>query len=331
MSKLTTLPENESLDLLRRIRASNDAGLLPIPASYPDIDRDTSSKADIREPHHNGLKRKIEQLEQRSNSMNGLYGLLQHSSEHGANEVCGYIRRGMSPDDVPTFTGQLLVRSPSSNQTNRNISSPTSTPIEFQLFALHSNAYPALIPLDVSSIDLGLLGISPLTSFRHGDSIPGSRRNEKNYMLKHEQQPLLAPSSARDQENHVPPQPETSCHYIDARLKRIHIRAWTDVPIEDDFAARVISLYLKNDTPWWVYVNIKLFLEDLIYVGTRFCSPLLVNSLLAWACVSFRNELTVLCICLSDDSRSKHTLTLNLLHSLSLKSFYIKPLGFMMQ
>lgn len=263
--------------------------------------------------------------------MNGLYGLLQHSSEHGTNQLFGHIRRGMSPDDVPTFTGQLLVRSPSSNQTNRNILSPTSTPVEFQLVALHSNAYPALIPLDVSSIDLGLLGISPLTSFRYGDSIPGSRRNKRDPMPEYEKQPLLAPFSTIDQDNHVRPQPETSCHYIDARLNRIRIRAWTDVPIEDDFTARVISLYLKNDTPWWAYFDVDLFLEDLANSGTRFCSPLLVNSLLAFACVSIGREYLVSVFAFLMVFFSKHTHTLNLLHFLSLKSFYIKLLGFMMQ
>jgi hypothetical protein len=53
----------------------------------------------------------------------------------------------MSPDNVPAFTGELLSRR-----------CPLST--EFQLVTLHPNAYPALIPLDVASSDLGLIGLN---------------------------------------------------------------------------------------------------------------------------------------------------------------------------
>jgi hypothetical protein len=317
--------------MLRRIRANKDTNPLPIPAPYSQPNRNASSEVDIHEAHHDRLKRKVKELEQRSNSMNGLYGVLQHSSEHGANELCRHIRRGISPDDVPTLTGQLLSRSPSPNQTNRNILPPTSTSIEFQLIALHSNAYPPLNPLDVTSIDLGLLGISPLTSFHHGDSIRGSRRNKKDSMPEYEQQSLLAPCSVIDQEKHVHPQPDSSGHYIDGRLNHVHIRAWTDVPIQNDFAARVISLYLMNDAPWWVYFNIDLFLEDLANGGTRFCSSLLVNSLLSFACVSIGREYLVSVSTFLMVFFSKHTHTLNLPHSPLLKASYMKLCDFMMQ
>lgn len=293
LNKLITLPEDESLDMLRRLRESNNADPLPIPAAYLHTDSDASSKADIQEAQNKGLKRKIGQLTQRSDSINGFYGLLQHTSEHGANELFRHIRRGMSPDDVPAFTGQFLSRSPSPNQTNRNILPPTSTSIEFELIALHPNAYPALIPLDVASIDLGLLGTSP---FKPDSPL---RRSKRGFISEHDQQLLLAPSSAGNQGDlAIGTQRGLSSQYIDARLNHIHIRRWTDVAITDDLAARAISLYLVNDSPWLGCFDNDLFLEDLIHGETRFCSRLLVNAVLSWACVSLINQWSTSCNCL---------------------------------
>ncbi|PVH99956.1 hypothetical protein DM02DRAFT_563840, partial [Periconia macrospinosa] len=222
LNKLVTLPEDESFEMLRRLRETNDAGHLPIRAPYPHTDNDASR------------------------------------------------------------------RYPSPNQTNRNILPPTSTSAEFQLVAIHPNAYPALIPLDVASIDLGLLGISPFTTFLHGKPDSPLRRSEQDFISEHDQQLLSTPSSAGNRGDlAIGTQSGPSSQYIDARLNHIRIRRWTDVAITDDFAARAISLYLKEYSPWFGYFNIDLFLEDLACGETRFCSRLLVNAVLSWACVPY--------------------------------------------
>jgi hypothetical protein len=284
--KLINLPENDSLDLLRRIRAGNDARHSPTRSLHLQTDPDTS-EVNIHATHHNVLKRKNEQLEQRSRNMTSLYGLLQHASEHGANELFRYIRQGMSPDNVPTFTGELLSRrSPSPNQTNRNILPATGTSTEFQLVALHPNAYPALIPLDVASIDLRLLGISPFTTFHSKPDSP-SRRSKDDFVSEYGQQLLLTTSSAGNGGDlATSTERGLSSEYIDARLNHIHIRRWTDVAVTDDLAARAISLYLVNNTSWLTFFDLDLFLEDLAHGETQFCSRLLVNAVLSWACVS---------------------------------------------
>jgi hypothetical protein len=84
---------------------------------------------------------------------------------------------------------------------------------------------------------------------------------------------------------------ESSCNgqYIDIRLERVRIRQWTNVTIMDDIAAQAISLFLLNKTPGGVFFDIDLFLDDLVNGDTRFCSRLLVNSVLAQACVSLHN------------------------------------------
>jgi len=74
--------------------------------------------------------------------------------------------------------------------------------------------------------------------------------------------------------------------YCDERLHRLEISNWTSITINNDFAARVISLYLETDHPILGLFDADLFLDNLISGKLHFCSPLLVSALLCWACVS---------------------------------------------
>lgn len=71
----------------------------------------------------------------------------------------------------------------------------------------------------------------------------------------------------------------------DTRLSNLEIMHWTDVDIGSDLAARCISLYLETDHPLLGLFDPDLFVEQLISGQEQFCSPLLVNALLYWACV----------------------------------------------
>ncbi|CAI6341680.1 unnamed protein product [Periconia digitata] len=162
-NQLVTLPENESLNMLRRIRASHDPSRSPIRPPYPHPDHGASSEAGVGKAHHDQLKRKAEQLDQMSDNITNVYGLLQHASEHGANELFRHIRQGMSPKNVPAFTGELLTRrSPSPNQINRNILPPdsTATGLEYELTILHNLPYPVLEPVELPKIGLDHLAKS---------------------------------------------------------------------------------------------------------------------------------------------------------------------------
>ncbi|PVH95427.1 hypothetical protein DM02DRAFT_617915 [Periconia macrospinosa] len=286
-NQLVTMPENESLDMLRRIRAGNDTRYSSICSLHAQVTHDTSEAPKHGSPHK-VLKRKVERLEERSNSVTNLYGLLQHSSEHGANELFQHIRRSMSPDDVPIFTGQLLNRSPSLNQTNRAILSPTSSSVEFELVVLHSNAYPALIPLDVASTNLELLGVTPFRHLSRGQRYSYSMGDDTDPTFEHGHQSRLTQFPTLDWDTRFDSRSASSSNnYVDARLDHIHVRRWTDVAITDELAARALDLYLVNDTPWWAYFDIDLFLQDMVSGKVQFCTRLLVNSVLAWACQSY--------------------------------------------
>jgi hypothetical protein len=77
--------------------------------------------------------------------------------------------------------------------------------------------------------------------------------------------------------------------YIDL-LHQVDITLWTDLPIPNDVAIRVIALYLNNDFPVLPLFNADLFLQDFSQSRPYFCSRLLVSALLAWACVRTPNQ-----------------------------------------
>lgn len=89
--------------------------------------------------------------------------------------------------------------------------------------------------------------------------------------------------------SHLPAPPPTYC---DARLATLNMSMWTTVPIPNDLAAAAISLYLQTDHPLLGFFDADIFLEDLVEGRSRYCSPLLVSSLLFWALVSHLLRLT---------------------------------------
>lgn len=72
----------------------------------------------------------------------------------------------------------------------------------------------------------------------------------------------------------------------DRRLLQLNIGYWTHQPIDNELAARAISCYLTLSHPFFSFFEANLFLDDLVGNRLHYCSPFLVNSLMAYACVS---------------------------------------------
>lgn len=79
---------------------------------------------------------------------------------------------------------------------------------------------------------------------------------------------------------------ESQAPLCDERLHQLDISHWTNAPINNESAARAISLYLETDHPLLGFFEPNLFVSDLINHKHDYCSPMLVNSLLYWACVN---------------------------------------------
>jgi hypothetical protein len=225
-----------------------------------------------------GLKRKNDELERSHQDLERVLELLEGAPEDDALAVFRNLRRGASVTEVLQLadSGRLTTASLSVNRTARAFSVPTRSDLEFVLNVRHPNAFPGLLPLEVASIDLRLLSIGNKVA-------PLSQDPETNYSASTSsafQYPL---------DQSTAPHPMSTVHesrYIDGRLDRIPLEYWTSVPVSSTFAAQTISFYLVNEHPVLGIFDPELFVRDLIHCRRRFCTPLLVSSLLAWSCVS---------------------------------------------
>lgn len=62
-------------------------------------------------------------------------------------------------------------------------------------------------------------------------------------------------------------------------------KPWTKITDSDRLVSHLLSLYFTWDYPCYTWFDQDLFLADMIAGQSRFCSPLLVNAILAHACV----------------------------------------------
>lgn len=103
--------------------------------------------------------------------------------------------------------------------------------------------------------------------------------------------------------HHLPAPPPLYC---DARLAMLDMSVWTTVPIPNDLAAAAISLYLQTDHPLLGFFDADVFLDDLLEGRSRYCSTLLVSSLLFWALVSHLRRLVCRLADYHDSMRLSH-------------------------
>ncbi|KAE8155093.1 hypothetical protein BDV25DRAFT_37817 [Aspergillus avenaceus] len=68
---------------------------------------------------------------------------------------------------------------------------------------------------------------------------------------------------------------------------RVPAHPWTTVTDDDALVSHLVSLYFTWDYPFYAFVDRKAFVHHMVRgnVDSDFCSPFLVNALLANACV----------------------------------------------
>lgn len=73
---------------------------------------------------------------------------------------------------------------------------------------------------------------------------------------------------------------------VEPRLSNVDVTKWTTVISDNDLFKTLLSAYFIYEYPTYPAFQKDIFLQALVEGDTRYCSPLLVNSLLAEACVS---------------------------------------------
>ncbi|KAG5821456.1 hypothetical protein H9Q74_000255 [Fusarium xylarioides] len=153
--------------------------------------------------------------------------------------------------------------------------------IELDLNIRFSGVFPVLETLDIKDVDLGLLAVNKraLTSSNQQATAPLTPFTPIEFGRRSE-----TPTTS---ESFSTPSDTTGDTGVDPRLESLQIWQWTSVPIPESLAAQAISFYLVNEHPLLALFDADLFIRDFVAGGGRFCSQLLVSSLLAWACASY--------------------------------------------
>ncbi|KAI9163684.1 Conidial development protein fluffy [Paramyrothecium foliicola] len=237
--------------------------------------------------------------------------ILQRLRDAPEEEALSIIRRLKSTTDISAVlassSGAVSPTRPSELDTTRNTIPPTFSNIEFELTMLHGVAYPALAPLDVTSIDMddlvghssGSLGNLRLqissTSLLPSQTYPNSNDIiDPALLIPGEPAPLRGMPEGRQAPLSGPLPPPKLC---DTRLNQLKLEYWTKVPINDEFAAHTISTYLEYEHTPWGFFDADLFLRDLVEHRLEYCSSFLfkqyyvkIDSRAASLSLAFRSE-----------------------------------------
>lgn len=74
---------------------------------------------------------------------------------------------------------------------------------------------------------------------------------------------------------------------VDPQLDRVRAQPWTDVTSDDWLVRDLLRTYFTHEYPFNPIFHKDLFLQDMITNNTDFCSPMLVNAVLALAWVRY--------------------------------------------
>jgi hypothetical protein len=145
---------------------------------------------------------------------------------------------------------------------------------DLELSACFPKAYPVLPPINTSGIS-----INGLFAARRNLAPPLAS------LIKTPYSPTMPyPSPPAEEQWQVGAvQPMKA---FDDRFTGLNISYWTSVPISDEFAASVLTLYMKVDHPIYGFMDMDLFIRDLVACRSEFCSPFLVAALMFYGCVS---------------------------------------------
>ncbi|KAI1418772.1 hypothetical protein F5Y12DRAFT_468188 [Xylaria sp. FL1777] len=135
--------------------------------------------------------------------------------------------------------------------------------LEGELMANNSNSFPTLPPINPTALARSNL-LRPWPS----DSVPGQLDAVPR---------LTSPSE-------YPESKEQPIKYCDERLQYLQVGFWTDIKVSNDFAARVISLYMKTDHPLLGLFDTRLFITDLVTQRTKYCSRFLFHAIMYLGC-----------------------------------------------
>lgn len=204
------------------------------------------------------LKRKLSEVEGRLEAHEELYRIIQSRPEEDGLSILRRIRQGHDVDTILRHLkdGDLLVQLALGREIYYRYDFPSTTGMPY-VFTCGDNPY-----------------LTSLIYKRATEGIPSKAPCQPN-----ESQAWLS--------NDLPYRvPYHAAKIIEHRLSYVKPSEWTTVSTNNDLLRELLQFYFLYQYPFFAFFHKDFFLEDMATKNKRFCSSLLVNAVLAAACVS---------------------------------------------
>lgn len=215
------------------------------------------------------LKRRFVDLEDKVNIYEQVYAILRSRPQHEANSVFKRIRTGDDPQSILRHVehGDLLLQLRVVPESRYRYEFPFMSPLPARL-QTQDNPY------------LGSL-IYEWEVERRRSPVRSPKRRGKQ---------LETDRSASEESTTPGPGPYVKPFHAaevhDPLIDSAEPSKWTDVTTDNTLLRSLLRSYFLHEYQWFSAFQKEYFLSDMIADRRQFCSPLLVNAVLALACVS---------------------------------------------
>lgn len=230
-------------------------------------DRATDCEFDTNatETHTQALKRKFNELQARRSTFEQIYDVLRTRSDKEAEEVFRRIRKGTDATAILRHVnyGDVLVQ----------LALVPEARFRFE-FPYLTDMPPYLLCSDNPYLNSELYG-----------SLPRQPANRQQQRLLPEPRNDTGSVYGPDQRDPYL-KPYMSAAVVHPWLGSVKPSQWTTVSSDDVLMRKILHDYFLLEYDWFTVFQKDYFLEDMAMENQRFCSPLLVNTLLCHGCVS---------------------------------------------
>ncbi|KAI4764359.1 hypothetical protein E4T52_03464 [Aureobasidium sp. EXF-3400] len=250
--------------------------------------------------HCQVVKRKHAQMQQEHDELKSLFDILATANTHKSLEIHSRIRAGQSPQFIlqQLQHGDILAQNRINSERHVRhvlLSSLMQANASFEEMVDFVGLTVAKQPgtqIPTTTLLRQLRGKqTDIKGFRnllgYPQSSPPQRRIAISDLLSDEERPPLLTEKSSPSED----EQDNNKKHLEPPIK-VPAKPWTALTEDDDLVSHLISLWLQNNNPFFRVVEEDLFVKAMQSgdLSSEYCSPFLVNSILALACLYTKRQ-----------------------------------------